>query len=93
MRRLEASCRYVFSSDRNVNLELSESPKRNEAGYWILNYFPIRDTAGSVKLVGGVVVEITDQKKLRQLVCSVTDKLIRNLLLTAQSLSSNGDRR
>jgi DNA-binding CsgD family transcriptional regulator len=80
---LEAPFRHVFSSGREVSFEFwAKSPKSNEASYWILNYFPIKDGADRVKLVGGVVVEVTHQKKNQQLFSSVTDELIRNLHLT-----------
>jgi DNA-binding CsgD family transcriptional regulator len=67
------------------NLEIcAKLSTRAEVGYWILNYFPIKDAAGGVILVGKVAVEITDQKKVQQSLRSVTDNLIRNLLLTAR---------
>ncbi len=80
---LEAPFRHVFSSGREVSFEFwAKSPKSNEASYWILNYFPIKDGADRVRLVGGVVIEVTHQKKNQQLFSSVTDELIQNLHLT-----------
>lgn len=81
---LEAPFRHVFFSGRDVSLDFwAKLLKRKETTYWIVSYFPIRDAAGSVKLVGGVVVENAHQKKVQQLLFSLTDRLIRNLLLTA----------
>jgi DNA-binding CsgD family transcriptional regulator len=80
---LEAPFRHVFFSGREVSLELwAKLRKKNEASYWSVDYFPIRDAAGSVTLVGGIVVENAYQKEVQQLLYSVTDKLIRKLLLT-----------
>ncbi|MGA8761783.1 MAG: sigma 54-interacting transcriptional regulator [Candidatus Sulfotelmatobacter sp.] len=50
-----------------VGLELSGIlPNRSEVGYWIENYFPIKDASGKVKQIGVVVMEITEQKKLEE---------------------------
>ena len=64
---LEPPFRHVFSSGQEVsNLEVcAKLPRRNEVGYWVENYFPIKDAAGRVKQVGALVVEITEQKKLQ----------------------------
>jgi DNA-binding NarL/FixJ family response regulator len=81
---LEAPFRHVFFSGREVSLEFwAKLRKRNEASYWSVDYFPIRDAAGSVTLVGGIVVENACHKKVQQLLYSVSDKSIRNLLLAA----------
>jgi DNA-binding CsgD family transcriptional regulator len=48
-----------------LNVEIiAKLPTRNEEGHWIENYFPVRDSAGSVKQVGVLVVEITELRKL-----------------------------
>ena len=81
---LEAPLRHVLFSGREVNLEFwAKLLKRNEAGYWFVNYFPIRDVAGRVELVGAVVLENSRQKSGQDFLSAVTDRLIRNLLSTA----------
>jgi len=81
----EPPFKHVFSSGVDVsNLEISAKlPTRNEVGYWIQNYFAIRNATGRVEQVGAIVVEITEQKKLEQSLCCVTNMLFRNLLLSA----------
>ena len=81
---LEAAFRHVFFSGREVSLEFwAKLRKKNEASYWSVDYFPIRNAAGSVTLVGGIVVENACQKEVQQLLYSVSDQSIRKLLLTA----------
>jgi len=84
---LEPPFKHVFSNGREVsNLEVcAKLPNRPEVGYWIENYFPLRDAAGRVQQVAAVVVEITEQKKLQQSLCSVTEMLFRNLVLTVNN--------
>ena len=81
----EPPFKHVFSSGVDVsNLEISAKlPKRDEVGYWIQNYFAIRNAAGKVKRVGAIVVEITEQTKLQQSICRIANILFRNLLLSA----------
>jgi len=83
---LERPFRHVFSSGQEVsNLEVcAKLAKRNEVGYWIENYFPIKDAAGRVKQVGALVVEVTEQKNLQHSIRGATEKVIRNLFLAAQ---------
>jgi DNA-binding NarL/FixJ family response regulator len=81
---LEAPFRHVFLSGREVSLEFwAKLRKKDEASYWSVDYFPIKNAAGRVTLVGGIVVENACQKKVQQLLYSVSDKSIRNLVLTA----------
>ena len=81
---LEDPFKHVFSTGREVsNLEVSAKlSKRTDVGYWVENYVPIRDATGTVKQVCAIVVEITEQKKLQQLLRDVTERLIRNPLFT-----------
>jgi len=41
-------------------------PTRTEPGYWIRNYFPIKDAAARVEQVGVLVIEVTAVKKLAE---------------------------
>jgi DNA-binding CsgD family transcriptional regulator len=48
-----------------LNAEIGgELPTRDTEGYWIENYFPVRDSAGVVRQVGVMVVEITGLRRL-----------------------------
>lgn len=48
-----------------LNAEIGgELPTRDAEGYWIENYFPVRDSAGRVRQVGVMVVEITGLRRL-----------------------------
>ncbi len=84
---LEAPFRQVFFSGREVsNLEIcAKLPKRSEMGYWIENYFPIRDAAGRVQHVAAFVVEITKQKRIQESIRNLTESLIRNLTQSASN--------
>jgi DNA-binding CsgD family transcriptional regulator len=67
----------VFSTGKSANFEVAaELPNRKEMGYWILNYFPIKDKAGKVKQVCGIVVEVTKRRKLEESLRHLTGKLV-----------------
>jgi signal transduction histidine kinase len=51
-------------------------PTRNEPGWWIDYYFPIKAPRGKMIGLGVVVVEVTEQRKLERAI----DKLARYLL-------------
>ena len=60
-------------TDHEVSVLL---PTRTEAGHWIEHYFPITDDESEkVRRVAVAVVEVTDQKKLEQLLEAVGGKL------------------
>lgn len=52
-------------------------PTRTEVGYWVEDFFPIRDEAGRVKQVSAMVVEITKQKRLEYLPRNLMSKVPR----------------
>lgn len=56
----------VFATGESVcDVEVSATlPTRTEPGHWLLHYIPIKDAAGNVAHAGGIVVEITEKKKL-----------------------------
>jgi len=74
---IEPELQRVLTTGKPVlSFEVSAMlPTRDELGHWILSYFPIRDTAGTIKEVGAVVVEITEQRKLEQSLRGLTGKL------------------
>jgi formate hydrogenlyase transcriptional activator len=59
-------------SDIEVSFTL---PTRSEAGHWLLHYVPIKDENGSVAYVGGIVVEVTERKKLEGSLRGVAETL------------------
>jgi formate hydrogenlyase transcriptional activator len=74
---LEPQYKRVFETRQPVlNLEISSIlPTRTEPGHWIGHFIPILDATGKVAQVGGVVVEITEQKKLEESLRGVSETL------------------
>jgi formate hydrogenlyase transcriptional activator len=74
---IEPQYRRVFETRQPVlNLEVSSIlPTRTEPGHWIGHFIPILDAMGEVTQVGGVVVEITEQKKLEESLRGVSETL------------------
>ena len=66
---VEAPIKRVFASGQPyLNLEVSHKlPGRPEGGHWVVHYVPIPDAMGKVTRVGGIVVEITGQKRLEEI--------------------------
>ncbi len=65
---VEPQVERVFATGQPaLDLEISSMlPTRTEAGHWKLHFIPIKDATGKVTQIGGVVVEITEQKKLEE---------------------------
>jgi hypothetical protein len=59
LRRVFVTGQAVFLHDLRATL-----PTRTKPGYWIRDYFPIKDAGGRVQQVGSLVVEVTAQRKL-----------------------------
>jgi formate hydrogenlyase transcriptional activator len=74
---VEPQFKRVFATGQPIlNVETSFMlPNRTEPGHWIEHFVPIRDAGGKVTQVGGLVVEITEQKKLEESLQSVSEKL------------------
>ena len=74
---LEPQYKRVIETRQPVlNLEVSSIlPTRTEPGHWIGHFIPIPDAAGQVTQVGGVIVEITEQKKLEESLRDVSETL------------------
>jgi PAS domain S-box-containing protein len=74
---VEPQFKQVFATGQPIlNLETSFMlPNRTEPGHWIEHFIPIRDAKGNVTQVGGLVVEITEQKKLEASFRGVSEKL------------------
>jgi formate hydrogenlyase transcriptional activator len=59
-----------------LNLEISATlPHRAEPGHWIEHLIPIRDATGKVTRIGGVVIDITEQKRLEESLRGVSETL------------------
>jgi DNA-binding CsgD family transcriptional regulator len=55
-----------------VNAEIpGELPSRDEEGYWLVNYFPVHNSAGEVDHVGGLIIEITRLRKIEKYIRSL----------------------
>jgi hypothetical protein len=63
---VEPPLRRVFVTGQSVLLDdlRATLPTRTKPGYWIRDYFPIKDARGTVQQVGSLVVEVTAQRKL-----------------------------
>jgi len=73
---IEPAFRRVLTTGEPVNFEVSATlPTRTEPGHWIVHYLPIPELGGAVKRIAVIVVEITDRKKLEQLLQDVGGKL------------------
>jgi formate hydrogenlyase transcriptional activator len=74
---IEPQFRRVFATRQPIlDLEISSIlPTRTEPGHWIEHFIPIKNASGEVAQVGGVVVEITEQKKLEESLHSVSERL------------------
>jgi formate hydrogenlyase transcriptional activator len=68
--------RILETAQPILNLEISTTlHNQTEPGYWIEHYVPIKDQTGSVKQIGVVAVEVTEQKKLSESLRSISEKL------------------
>jgi DNA-binding CsgD family transcriptional regulator len=74
--KVEPLFEHVLSTGRPIcNFELTAHlPTRTEAGNWIQNYYPIRDSSGKVKEVAAIVLEITKRKRLQECIARLTEK-------------------
>jgi signal transduction histidine kinase len=66
---VEPSLRRVFVTGQSALLQDLKAtlPTRTKPGYWIRDYFPIKDASGRVQQVGTLIVEVTSQRKLEEL--------------------------
>src|SRR5258708_33806671 len=74
---VEPQFKHVLATGQPIlNVEVSfVLHNRPEPGHWIEHYIPIKDTAGKVKQIGVVAVEVTEQKRLEESTHSVLQKL------------------
>ena len=97
--QLEPVFQQVFSMGEPVlDLEVSgHISARRETGYWVGSYFPIKDSAGAVRSIGAIVLEVTQQKRM-EVTLNHLDQRARNqmdrlqmMLDIGNILSSNWD--
>jgi formate hydrogenlyase transcriptional activator len=64
--KVASAFHQVFATGQPLsNVELvAKLPARAEPGHWIKNLFPVKDAEGRVRQVGGIVVEVSDTRKL-----------------------------
>ncbi len=96
---VEAEVQRVCATGEPVtDIEISVlHPARAETGHWIGHYFPIKDESGTVKRIAAVVIEVTEQKKLKQSLQDLDGKLgkqserLQMLLDVSTILASNSN--
>lgn len=68
--------RVLATRQPALNLEISfVLPTRTDPGHWIQHLIPIKNASGEVTQVGGIIVEITEQKKLEESLRGVSETL------------------
>jgi DNA-binding CsgD family transcriptional regulator len=68
----------MYSGESVLNAEIrGQLPTRNTEGYWIANYFPVRDATGRVDRVGTLVIEITWLKRLEKCILALMGNMPR----------------
>jgi formate hydrogenlyase transcriptional activator len=78
---LEPQLRRVLSSGESVlNFEVSAAlPTRSETGYWVGHFFPIKDASGKITRIGVVVLDVSEQKRLKESLRDLTGKLRKQM--------------
>ncbi|MGB2622752.1 MAG: LuxR C-terminal-related transcriptional regulator [Candidatus Acidiferrum sp.] len=62
-------CRVLYSGKSMTNIEIAaKMPVRTDVGYWIMDFFPIKDATGTTIQVGVLSTEITEQKVFKECV-------------------------
>jgi formate hydrogenlyase transcriptional activator len=96
---VEPTLRRVFETGEPIlNFEVSAAiPPATESSHWLDHFFPIRNSMGEVVRVGAIVVEIDEQKRLRESVRELGGQLrkqmerLQVLVEVSNLLSSNWD--
>jgi formate hydrogenlyase transcriptional activator len=74
---VEPHLAYVLAEGQAIlDREISAvPPSRTEPGHWVEHFIPIKDAAGRVTQIGIVLVEVTEQKNLKESLRGVSEKL------------------
>jgi DNA-binding CsgD family transcriptional regulator len=88
--QVEPAFKRVFATGEKFSIEVAgKLPKRAEWGYWIEDYYPIRDRQGKVKQVCVTVIEISRIKKLEESLFGLTGKLLDVFAALKPSIDAN----
>src|ERR1700722_20311688 len=94
---VEPRLRRAFGTGRTDIFEtIVKMPTRSRIGHWIQTYIPIRDPKGKTAQVCAIVLDVTEKKRLEELLFSLTGKLFylhANLSRGLDNLSGNSLRR
>ena len=70
--------RVVSSGEPVLNVQLTAMlPARAEAGHWVADHYPIKDSRGVITRIFVFLVEITEQRRLKETLKDVSGKLRR----------------
>lgn len=77
---IEPALQRVLTTGEALHFEASSKlPAKAESGYWVVQYFPIKNESGRVTRIGAVIVETTTQKKLEESVQTISKKLDKEI--------------
>lgn len=75
---IEAAFDRALVTQKPVLKEISgQPPTRAETVHWIASYFPVKDTAGKVRHLAAIVLEVTDQKRLEESIRTLTLEIVK----------------
>jgi PAS domain S-box-containing protein len=75
--KIQPAFEHVFATDQPLsNFEVTaQLPKRGGVGHWNESYFPIKDSAGEVRQVGVIVLELTRRREIDAALLHLTENL------------------
>jgi DNA-binding CsgD family transcriptional regulator len=90
---LEPRLRRAFGTGRTDIFEtVVKMPTSSRIGHWIQTYIPLRDPMGKTAQVCAIVLDVTEKKRLEELLFGLTGKLLylhANLSRSLDDLSGN----
>jgi DNA-binding CsgD family transcriptional regulator len=73
---VEPRLRRAFATGRSEIFEtVVKMPTRSQIGHWIQTYIPLRGRTGNTSQVCAIVLEVTEKKRLEELLFGLTGKL------------------
>jgi len=75
--KIQPAFEHVFATGQPLsNFEVTaQLPKRGGLGHWNESYFPIKDSAGEVRQVGVIVLELTRRREIDAALLHLTENL------------------
>ncbi len=74
---VEPRLRRAFATGRSEIFEtVVKMPTRSQIGHWIQTYIPLGGRTGNTSQVCAIVLEVTEKKRLEELLFSLTGKLL-----------------